>query len=299
VQAAEAARFAELESDTHPEVFRAVLPEARIAGSEPLVLTDDLRVLLESAYDRHQLEANPVSRARLHRARRLRGAHAALLGPWYHNHFHWMLDVLPRARLLPAGLPVLVPRDLSRVQLESLERVGVGGERLEPFDLAHVQVEELHWPSWTARTGRPSAWAAGWLRDRLGGGARGGARRIYVTRGTADARLVANEREVRALLRARGFEAIDPGRMSLREQLSAFSEAEVVVGAHGGALAGIVAARAACLVELFDPRWLNGCYYALAEALGLDYWLVVGEAAGRWHARVPLDALAATLDRIP
>src|SRR4051794_37483460 len=49
--------LAGLRTHRHPATFRARLPGARIAGVEPLVLTADRRALLESTFDREQLDA--------------------------------------------------------------------------------------------------------------------------------------------------------------------------------------------------------------------------------------------------
>ena len=73
--------FAALRTHDHSEVFRAVLPGARIAGREPLVLTRDYRALRESTFDLDQLNANPVMSSRLWPPKRARGAHMVLLNP--------------------------------------------------------------------------------------------------------------------------------------------------------------------------------------------------------------------------
>lgn len=64
--------------------------------------------------------------------------------------------------------------------------------------------------------------------------------------------------------------------MPLAEQLRAFAQAEAVVAAHGAGLVGLLAcAPATVVVELFPERYVNGCYYTLADALELDYRCVV------------------------
>ncbi len=284
----------------HPAVFRARLPGAQVAGAEPLALTRDRRALLESTYDREQLDANPVVRRRLHRARHARGPHMLLHNQWGATHFHWFLDTLPRLTLLPLDdepdAPVIVPAGLSAGGREALRRAGVPDERTVPFDGTRLEVDELVLPSFVGSTGNPPAWAVQWLRDRLAPPRAAAHRRIYISRADASWRRVANEADVVAALRERGFESVLLGKLPLDEQLAAFAEAEVVVAPHGAGLVSLYAARDAKVVELFGDSYVNGCYYALSSALGLDYSYLVGPTRGPWDLQVDLAALGRALD---
>lgn len=293
--------FERLRTHGHPEVFRARLPGAQIAGIEPLVLTPDRRALLQSTYDREQLDANLVMHRRLHAARRRKGTHLLLHNQWGATHFHWMLDTLPRLSLLPLDAepdaPVVIPAGLSRAGRRALALAGVPDDRVLEFDGTRLAVDELVFPSFVGSTGNPPGWALEWLRDRLVGDPRASTgRRLYVSRADATWRRVAGEDRVAAALAERGFEAILPGAMPLDEQLAAFAEAEAIVAPHGAALVNLVAARDAQVVELFGASYVNGCYFALCSALGLPYsYLVVG-TRGRWDLEVDLSALHSALD---
>jgi hypothetical protein len=292
--------FERLRRHQHPRVFRARLSEARVAGVEPLVLTADCQAVLASTFDREQLEANPVMHGRLPRARRQRGVHAVLTNQWARNHFHWLLDTLPRAALLPLDElrhePVIVPAGLSPDQVGSLERVGLDRSRLMAFDGGHLQVSELVFPSLVGGTGNPPRWALEWLRERLVPSPRQTGRRLYISRADAAWRRVANEAELVAALERRGFERIIPGSLPMLEQLRTFAEADVIVGPHGAGLVNLLGARpGARVIELFDERYVNGCYYALADALELSYWYLVVPGSGRTDLRVDVAALERTL----
>jgi len=292
--------FARLAKHRHPETFRALVPEAHIVGVEPLVTTATLEVLLQSTWDLEQLEANPVISTRLPRPRRVRGPHACLVNPWCSAYFHWVLDTLPRASLLPLAerpdLPVIVPDRLTPFQRESLALVGVAEERRVGYDLTHLVVEELWFPS-LPRTGNPPRWAVEWLRSTLvPGAAHAASRRLYVSRNGAASRRVVNETAVAAMLAERGFEVFESKGMPLADQMRLFSEAKVIVGPHGAGLVNSLASRDATIVELFEPGYVNGCYYALADAAGHEYWFLVGENAGGSDLCVDLARLAATLD---
>lgn len=83
--------------------------------------------------------------------------------------------------------------------------------------------------------------------------ARAFAQEIGVTRGGAPGGEEGDGGEV---------EAVDPGRMSLREQARAFSLASAVVGAHGSNLANIVWLRdGGAVVEIHRPARERGPRY--------------------------------------
>ena len=292
--------FERLRTHRHPPVFRARLLDARVVGAEPLVLTADYEALLASTFDREQLDANPVMRRRLPKARRQRGTHLLLTNQWARNHFHWLLDTLPRAALLPLDelreQPVIVPGGLSSGQVESLERIGIDRSRLVTFDGGHLQVSELVFPSLVGGTGNPPRWALTWLRDRLVPSPGETGRRLYVSRADAASRRVANETELVAALAHHGFERVTPGMLPMFEQLRMFAEAEVILGPHGAGMVNLLGARpGARVIELFERRYVNGCYYALADALELSYWYLVAEGSGRTDLRVDIAAVERTL----
>jgi hypothetical protein len=289
--------FDRLSTHEHPATFRARLPRGRLAGREPLVLTDDRRALLQSTYDREQLDKNPVMGGRLPIARLVRGTCAVVANQWWSGHFHWMLDTLPRLALLPddPALRLLMPSPLEPGQRRSLELAGVATDRIVPFHGGHVQVEDMVFPSLPGRTGNPPRWVLEWLRERLSPPPRRQGRRLYVSRGDVPRRRLVNEEALVDALRPLGFEVVLPGRLPLEEQLRTFAEAEWVVAPHGGALVNLLASTEATLVEVFDPRYVNGCYYSLTDALGLPYWYVLGEPAAGDDFSVAPSAVADTL----
>jgi capsular polysaccharide biosynthesis protein len=121
--------------------------------------------------------------------------------------------------------------------------------------------------------------------------------RLYLTR-REYARRVTNEDEIVSLLRPLGFDVVDPGALSLNEQIAMFADAEVVISPHGGALTNVVFGRDAAVIEIFDPDYINPCYYAMADRCDHEYWYVVGETEPGGHLRVSPGPLAETLARI-
>jgi hypothetical protein len=289
--------FERLAVHEHPAVFRVRLPGARVAGLEPIVFTDDRRALAESAFDREQLDANRAMHGRLPVTRRVRGTCAVMTNQWWSGHFHWMLDTLPRIALLPADASnrLLLSAPLGPAQRRSLELAGIAKDAVVSFHGGHVQIEDAILPSLPGRTGNPPRWALEWLRERLSPAPRRSGRRLYVSRGDVPRRRLRNEDALIEALRPLGFEVVLPGQLPLEEQLRTFAEAEFVVAPHGGALVNMLSSQEATLVEIFDPRYVNGCYYALTDALDLGYWYVVGEAAAEDDFTVRPEAVVDTL----
>lgn len=294
------ARLRQLRRQESPEAFRALIPGARLMDpSAPLVLTADRRLVLESAFEHRR--TTPTPQRRLHRPRHLEGRYMALLNEWWKNHFHWTLDTLPRASLLPFATEpqtrIIVPADLTDAQVDSLALIGIPRDRLIPFDHPHLQVEELVFPSFVGQPGFPPPWAVSWLRERLSLSAQTPRRRLWVSRAGAIRGRVANEQAVLKLLDRYQIEPIQPERHSCAEQLRMFGAADVIIAPHGSGLANIVAARDATVIELQSERWWgNGCYYTLSDALDLDYWFMLCDTTRSGHLLVDLEVLRATID---
>ena len=289
--------LARLATWTHPPTFRATLPGARVVGREPIVLTADHRAVLASAFDREQLVANRAYTRRLPRPEHLEGERILLANQWATTHFHWLTDTLPRLSLVPweeSEAPILIPDGLGAAGRESLRLLGIPDERLEPLTHAHVVVDELVMPSLVGGTGNPRRSVVRWLAERLVGERGAARRRLWVSRRDADRGQVLNEDEVVRALQPLGVEVLVASELPLGEQLRRFAEAELIVAPHGAGLTGLLAARDATVVELFDEGYVNGCYYALADAAELDYWYLTVPAP-RGHLQVDVHALRATL----
>ncbi len=143
-------------------------------------------------------------------------------------------------------------------------------------------------------------WVVRFLRERLlppSAGRVAGAR-IYVTRGDRPGnRIVINEPEVVAALGELGFRVVDPGRMTVAEQITTFAEADWIVAPHGAALTNLAfASSGASVVELFAPDYVQGCYWKLSDCVpGLTYRYLV--AAGRAPRRGRMEGVDSDIDR--
>lgn len=198
------------------------------------------------------------------------------------NYAHWHVRYLMRLALLEdrpdlQNLRLLVNEDLRPYQRESLSLLGYGHESLIPVPReATVRCRELYVPTCLRIDAPRIAFGARWLQRRILEAAcplpAGPSARIYVSRRDAACRFLENEDEVMAALAPLGFASVELGRLSFREQVGMFANAEIVVAPHGAGLANLIYASETCgFVELVsDPIAHMGDFRAIARGLGLN-----------------------------
>ncbi len=235
------------------------------------------------------------------------------------NYYHFLMDVVTKLGVLEQAPQITPPeRWYASVSGQPFQRELLALAGLDPdavvdaVEHPHVQADTLVVPAPPEMSEKNPPWAIGWLRDRLLPRVEvtGERQRIYVTRGpSANNRTVLNDDAVTALLQERGFVMVDPGQLSVADQIRTFATAEVVVATHGAALANLVfASPGSTVIELFPAGCLLPDYWRLASGVpGLSYRYLssAGRAPrlGRGAAivrdiEVDVAALAGLLDEI-
>lgn len=211
---------------------------------------------------------------------------------------HWMMESQPRLALArQAGIPIrdidhwLVSKKNPPFVRECLEKLGVPWDRVLDFtEHRHFLCESLELFSLASDWGMPSALAVDFLRGAFPSGQDPGDRRFYLLRGETRDRQVRDETGLVGVLEKGGFQAIDPGRLGVRETASALSRAECIVAPHGAALTNMVFSPPGCrVVEIFNPAFTNPCYRMLAARCSHPYTAVYGQATHASSNR-PADA---------
>ena len=106
--------------------------------------------------------------------------------------------------------------------------------------------------------------------------------KLFVRRqGGANGRNLINQAEVEAWFVARGYLSVDPGTMTMEEQIVLFSRASRIVGVEGAALANMAfATHATGLVILASPNVRGDAFFAeLASAAKLPFVTAYGDVA--------------------
>jgi hypothetical protein len=271
-----------------PSPSVALLDRGVVLSGDGLVATSGGQIVLESVW---------------RRARRLRGAYGSLVTPWGSNHFHWLIDGLPRLALLEeagfGGLPLLVSGPIDAVRREMLELAGADAEAAVGVDAHPVSPDLLVWAAPLSWTAHPLSWTCSWLRDRLtvdvpSGGPRG----IYISRAKAPCRRVENEVDLIRELKHFGVEAVCLEGMPFREQVALFARARFVVAPHGAGLANLVFGTRLNVVEIFPRRWAGPVYARLALASGHRYAYLIGDAGSSRAGEPALDDMVVPIEPV-
>jgi capsular polysaccharide biosynthesis protein len=188
---------------------------------------------------------------------------------------------------LPTDTRFIVPRELAPYHVDSLAMLGIGADRLVPFDISDVEESPRAWklerlwfsPGPTGPTASPAALA--WLRDAgiasLDAAPEPPHRLLYLSRRRTRYRQVVNEDEVAARLVDLGFEVHTPEDYTLRDQIALFAEAKVVVGAHGAAHANMVFSPPGLVLVAIHCSDVDKFFHNMSLALGHEYWYMLGE----------------------
>jgi capsular polysaccharide biosynthesis protein len=221
-----------------------------------------------------------------------------IAGHYYYG--HWMLDTLPRLALLEkSGIAwdKLVVPQATRFQRETLALLGIDACRLITERDLHIEAANLVVPTLPGLPGNPPGWACDFLRSRFLPLARSSARsdrRIYISRAKAKTRHVVNEAELMHALEQRGFEQVLLEDLPFLEQVRLLNESSFVVSPHSTGLTNLVFCRpGTSVIEIFSPRYVTACWWALANEVGLDYGYVLGlgkrSGAFRVHEDITVD----------
>ena len=274
-----------------PETFVLDLEEGTVLGRHAAVVTRGGRLDHETSHyfgttswREHPVFLNPAPS----RPERVPGTLLALSArATGDNYYHFLIDALPRLGILEGALPgaldqvdaVLVDHH-TRYQRELVSLLGLDRLRMyHPRRGLALTADRLLVPSLPNVSTIVAPQTTAWLREALPPRRTTGLpERLYVTRGTAPhTRRVVRETELRERLVRRGFTVLDPGTLSVQEQIDHFAAARVIVAPHGAALTNLSFCRPGVrLLELFAPGYLNPGYWSIVSNIeGAHYRYLV------------------------
>lgn len=306
--------------------FVCEVPDGRVVGSEPIGLTADGEILLDTFT--HTTERNTRLADATHAVLRERGFEFALetlfggkaqraaenvdaefgtvsmlTNPWT-NYYHWTVEHLPKIRALEryeeatGRTPtLLVPADPTDWMRELLELVGVDLENCVQWTYGRARAERLVVPSYPCATPATTRW----VKERVLGSVPESTRsqprpnRIVISRREADQRRVRNESEMMEALEEFEFRSYVLEDLPVAEQAALFADADVVVAPHGAGLTNMIYADDLTVVELFGN--VRSTYYRMATMCGFEYRYHLCESRDG-DLRVDVDDLRATLSNV-
>jgi capsular polysaccharide biosynthesis protein len=265
------------DGESVPRVAVVELPGGRVLGPHRAVITGQGDLVHEvSRYfgthrpHEHPLFLNPSPPPPL----RAPGRVGVLACRGDSNYYHFLMDGLTRLGVMEQAPGMAAPErwyvsQRLPFQRELLDLFGVAPEqRIDADAYPHLCADTLVVPGPPAMVEKNPPWAVRFLRERLlpAAGHSRPPTPIYVTRGpSANNRSVTNETAVQDLLRAHGFVDVDPGAMSVLDQVRAFADAPVVVAPHGAALTNLMfMSPGSTVIELFPAGCVLPDYWRMA-----------------------------------
>ena len=248
------------------------------------------------------VEYNPVSIRFKGPENEISGSYVCPFDGNSHNYYHWLIEGLVALCMMRrAGLsaPAIV-FSAERVTSWQLESLSLLGEEtcffVESLDRETVSVSDVAWIEHRYLDKiSPSDLSAlsSVLKGRVGCGEKY-AKFVYIRRRQGLSRSVENNSEVEQLLTKRGFTSVDLDGMSVRDQISLFSGAALVVGAHGAGLANLIfMEKGATLLEILpDGHEVRNLFWLLACKVNVKYAFI------RAHVQNLYDPYSCTL-RVP
>ncbi len=206
------------------------------------------------------------------------------------NYFHFLVDCLAQlhwrdsvpalgaTKTILTGYPPEAEATLP-FMADAMSAAKIALHDLQPFDGTLLFCRKVIFPR---RNTGANPLKTQWLRERFGvAGRPRGQERLYISRGSAPRRRIVNEADVQKLLTAHGFKFVDPGKLSVAQQVELFADAALVVGAHGAALTNaLFMGEGAGLIELTHTERVVWTYHEVASAAKLTYACVVGDVVG-------------------
>lgn len=281
-----AARMLDHVAASLPAAGVASLENARVVAPQGWIIADDDTFLPDHCWYGSSRDECPIYKYHdLGAAKRLQGTTLTLASDWPANYAHMLFDGLSRASLFErAGYSwddvtqVLVPDLASDGRRAAALLSGVPMDKVvTPTSFSVFQCDRLIAPTFPGVRRNTPPWVAKFWRSHSTI-VPNGKRRLFISR-RGFTRNIVNEAAIEAVLASCGFETIVSSDRSVRHQ---YSEAEIIVGAHGAALADVVfCSPGSVLIELTPPSHVYPYFYTAADSAGMVYFSILGSYDGR------------------
>jgi hypothetical protein len=295
------------------ETFRCIIPNATILNPTGLVITSDFQVICQSL-DNNKLNIDIDTeqvKNRLYRGKILPGTYVSLLSYWSHtfNFAHWLMDCLPKLALLESldsdikqNLNYIIPGNSPAYITDSLELLGIQRKQIIKIEERNITVDRLVLCCASERSGRPQKAHLLSIRDKLFSAVvrrdsqQKATKRVYISR-SESSRKIMNEHDLLPILVSHNFEIVYCESLSLAEQISLFSEANVILGAHGAGIYNqIFCNSGATVIEIYNKDYWHHSSRNIASFMGHKHWHIFGDNINdNWQTWVDPSKLAKIL----
>jgi capsular polysaccharide biosynthesis protein len=204
--------------------------------------------------------------------------------------YHWMLETVPKMYLfqksgeLDSNSYFIVPNKQLRYQREFLQHFGIDDDHIiDEESIHHVQADWLYLTSHIKYFDHHPRWSCDFLYDSMVRNSTRPHRRIFISRGDAHGKRVAeNEKQLEEMLRRYGFESLQLSQFSIYEQAEVFNSASIIVAVHGGGLSNLVFCQPGTeVIEIFPDQYVPHIYYDIADKRCLRYHYLLFPSTGK------------------
>ncbi|MDJ1175413.1 glycosyltransferase family 61 protein [Roseofilum capinflatum] len=288
--------FKSFYNDPMPETFVAHVPNARVWGYSGTVIVADDKILADVSREFiPNLKCHSSwNKMKFPSIRKLEGTAAVLSATGGEGFYHFLLDVVPRLKLIECAKISYTEIDYfivnsyqKKFHQEILDKLGICKEKIiESETNPHVKVDQLIVPSLTGNIITKPSWVRDYLSQKILGDIDYSLydqvvrknNRIYINREQANIRKVKNQDQVLEVLENFKFELVTLELMSVTDQALLFSSADVVVAPHGAGLSNIIFCHPGTkVIEIFSPNYVKPFYWSLANISNLEYYYIMGE----------------------
>jgi hypothetical protein len=307
--------FAPLSSYAVPERALVKIPNARIRGRYGLVMLPDdafvgeLVALTRDGRQRMLRDEPSYYEPIPKRSTYKKGNFYVVLGFGVDHYYHWGHDLVMGMHSIVDRLPpdtqLIVPEQMKPFQIDTLGLLGLDDNPRVPYPADEVWLLENLYvvvPKLKTQidTAEPYLWFRQAAMERYGIREVTPTRRLYLTRRHDHHWRTTNEDQVESFLTARGFETVAPGRLSFREQIELFGQADVIVGTGAGLFNMTFSPPGTKVLQFQETNHVIHTLWVMAAALGIDYHyffcdIVSNPGGANVDIHVPLEKLEASL----
>lgn len=203
-------------------------------------------------------------------------------------YYHWMLDILPRLALISTMIPLdsvdyfITEFAQLPFQKETVDKAGIPLHKIMASNdnwNFHIKAEILFVPSLAGPLDQPDIFQVDFLRTLYKDciSTQPAFRKIYISRKKTGRRQIVNEDELITCLSKHNFEIIYCEEMKVAEQVTLFSEANLIICSHGSALTNLVFCKPGTRVlDIFNTSHINSCFWLISRIVSLDYHYMAG-----------------------
>jgi hypothetical protein len=231
----------------------------------------------------------------------------SIIQGWGHHYFHWVIESLALLQAMEhyqkitgRKASLIIPDNLYPWQIESLKLMGYDSADCIQWKFKKVKVNRIVVPSGFRNAekftfaknasatyfARPST--CFWLRERILGNISPDIKniqyspRIFISRNKINRRRMINEEDVMKVIAREGFIRYFPEEMSFSEQISLFSQAEIVI-ADGASLANVLFSKKPIVINLVPNSLIS---YVCKDWALLPHFQLTKIAGGKYGVLV-------------